>query len=403
MTITSQFSAPDSALGYLYQVRVALLWSLRRLKSGSDFVVSLETLDDVTFETSVGTPVELLQTKYHRIREAAITDASPDLWKSLRIWFEGYAGKIIPPGTTLYLITTGKAPEGSIASYLRSTGRDVDSALKGLETVARTSKSNANVPAFAAFLNASPVDRRKLMEDIVIIDSAPSIKDLDGELKAEVFWATERQYHEAFLERIEGWWLRRSLKQLASSEDEDRIHAVEIDEQMSELRDQFKRDSLPIDKDLLTFDLDETTRIAHASSEFVLQLEVVEAGKRRIASAVRDYYRAFEQRSRWLRNELLLIGDIAQYDRRLIEEWELIFDAVNDELRENPTEEMKQKAGRKVLEWAEHTSLPIRPRVIEPFVSRGSLHMLSDDLRLGWHPEFRDKFSTFPESKESVA
>ncbi len=213
----------------------------------------------------------------------------------------------------------------------------------------------------------------------------------------------ERQYHEAFLERIEGWWLRRSLKQLASSADEERIHAVEIDEQMSELRDQFKRDSLPIDEDLLTFDLDETTRIAHASSEFVLQLEVVEAGKRRIASAVRDYYRAFEQRSRWLRNELLLIGDIAQYDRRLIEEWELIFDAVNDELRENPTEEMKQKAGRKVLEWAEHTSLPIRPRVIEPFVSRGSLHMLSDDLRLGWHPEFRDIISTFPESKESVA
>ncbi len=181
MTTTSQFSAPDSALGYLYQVRVALLWSLRRLKSGCDFVVSLETLDDVTFETSVGNPEELLQTKHHRIREAAITDASPDLWKSLRIWFESYAGKIIPPGTTLYLMTTGKAPEGSIASYLRSTGRDVDSALKGLETVARTSKSNANVLAFAAFLNASPADRRKLMEDIVIIDSAPSITDLDGE------------------------------------------------------------------------------------------------------------------------------------------------------------------------------------------------------------------------------
>ena len=47
----SQFSAADSALGYLYQVRVALLWGLRRLKVGSDFLVSLETLDDVVFET----------------------------------------------------------------------------------------------------------------------------------------------------------------------------------------------------------------------------------------------------------------------------------------------------------------------------------------------------------------
>jgi hypothetical protein len=41
------FSAADSALGYLYQVRVALLWSLRRARAGADFVVSLETLDDV--------------------------------------------------------------------------------------------------------------------------------------------------------------------------------------------------------------------------------------------------------------------------------------------------------------------------------------------------------------------
>ncbi len=39
------FSAADSALGYLYQVRVALLWSLRRARAGAEFIVSLETLD----------------------------------------------------------------------------------------------------------------------------------------------------------------------------------------------------------------------------------------------------------------------------------------------------------------------------------------------------------------------
>lgn len=53
---SNAFSAADSALGYLYQVRVALLWSLRRAKVGGDFVVSLETLDDVTFESKGGTP-----------------------------------------------------------------------------------------------------------------------------------------------------------------------------------------------------------------------------------------------------------------------------------------------------------------------------------------------------------
>jgi hypothetical protein len=76
MTTSNPFSAADSALGYLYQVRAGLLWALRRLKMNDDFLISLETLDDVTFETKGGTPDELLQTKHHRDREASLTDAS---------------------------------------------------------------------------------------------------------------------------------------------------------------------------------------------------------------------------------------------------------------------------------------------------------------------------------------
>ena len=56
MTTSNPFSAADSALGYLYQVRAGLLWALRRLKMNDDFLISLETLDDVTFETKGGTP-----------------------------------------------------------------------------------------------------------------------------------------------------------------------------------------------------------------------------------------------------------------------------------------------------------------------------------------------------------
>jgi hypothetical protein len=102
--IDSPFSAADSLVGYLYQVRVALLWAMRRLRLGREFIVSLETLDDVLFETKGGTPEELLQTKHHRNREAVLTDASVDLWKSLRVWFEGSALKTIPAGSALHLL-----------------------------------------------------------------------------------------------------------------------------------------------------------------------------------------------------------------------------------------------------------------------------------------------------------
>ena len=391
MTDESTFSAADSLLGYLYQVRTALLWSLQKLPYGADFLVSVETLDDVAFETKGGTPQELVQTKHHRSRAAKLTDASPDLWKSLRIWFESAeAGKVIA-GTSLHLLTTARAASGSVAHNLRSWGRDVDAALSALESTAQSSSNKVNQPAYKAFLKATPARRRALLEAVIVIDAAPTIADADQALRAVVFSAVERQHLESFLERLEGWWIRRVLQQLATPG--DRILAEELESRMSDFREQFKQESLPIDDDLLDFTLDEATHAAHAGSTFVRQVELSKAGKHRVAAAVRDYYRAFEQRSRWLREELVFVGEIPKYERRLVEEWDLIFASMKDELGEEATAEAKERAARGVLHWAEQSVILIRPGVTEPFVTRGSLHMLADEKRVGWHPEFRDRLA----------
>ncbi len=162
---------------------------------------------------------------------------------------------------------------------------------------------------------------------------------------------------------------------------------------MSNLREQFKQDALPIADDLLNFTPDDAAIAAHDKSVFVRQLELCKANKRRVAAAVRDYYRAFEQRSRWLRDDLLMVGDLKVYEIRLVQEWELFFEARRDELGDKTAEDEKESAARKVLEWAEAACIPIRPAVTEPFVCRGSLHMLADALQVGWHAEFRDRLA----------
>jgi hypothetical protein len=76
------FGAADVAVGYLYQIRLALFLSLVRLKqaTAADFFISLEILDDVAFEAA-GRPAEILQAKHHRNRQANLADSSPDIWK----------------------------------------------------------------------------------------------------------------------------------------------------------------------------------------------------------------------------------------------------------------------------------------------------------------------------------
>ena len=76
------------------------------------------------------------------------------------------------------------------------------------------------------------------------------------------------------------------------------------------------------------------------------QLNLADAGEKRIVAAIRDYYRAFEQRSRWLRDDLLVVGDLANYERRLVEEWELVFEAAKDELGVEAAEAVKKQAAR---------------------------------------------------------
>lgn len=393
--MTTAFSAADSALGYLYQVRLALLWSLRRVRTGTDFIVSLETLDDVTFESTGGTPAELLQTKHHRSREASLSNASGDLWKSLRVWFEGHANKQIPPGTALYLLTTGAALPDSAASFLRTDGRDVAKALQILDTVAQTSESESNAPAYKAFLTASTTARRAILDDVVVLDRAPGVLTIDNELKVEVHWSAEPKHLDAFLQRLEGWWIRRVIKQLATSAQPAGILSAELEAEMCELREQFKQDNLPIDDDLLAFTLDDATHDAHADYRFVHQLNLIEASKKRVAAAIRDFYRAYEQRSRWLREDLLLVGDLSRYECKLVEEWELVFESTKDEIDAAAVESTKCKAARFVLAWAERVAVTIRPGVTEPFVVRGSLHMLADESppRIGWHPDFHDRLA----------
>ncbi len=402
MATTNQFSAVNPALGYLYQVRAALLWSLQKLREDESFQVSIEVLDDVAFESNVGEPSTFLQTKHHANRLAALTDSCSDLWKTLRVWIEGTIAGNIPANAALQLITTGTAPANSAANKLKSFNRDAIGARALLDVIARTSTSKANDSAYRAYESLSAPQRLAILERVVVIDAAPTIGDIDQELRTVVFWAVDRVNQTPFLDRLEGWWFRRVIDQLIA-DPSARIGSIEIESEMSDLRDQFRQDSLPIDGDLLDFELDDATSEAHVNYRFVKQLDVIEAGKRRIASAIRDYYRAYEQRSRWVREDLVVQLDLKRYEKRLFEEWETVFDAVCDEVGLDATDAQRKKAARSILQWAERASIPIRPGVTEPFLCRGSLHMIADEGRIGWHPDFRAMLSTVLSDARSAA
>lgn len=125
----------------------------------------------------------------------------------------------------------------------------------------------------------------------------------------------------------------------------------------------------------------------------------IDISKERIHSAILDFYRAFEQRSEWARENLLVSGELDRYEDRLVEEWKRFKDILFEELKENSAENVLKKAGKDLYKWAELESgkvhsLRIRERVTESYVTRGSFHILANAAlapRIYWHPRFLER------------
>jgi hypothetical protein len=356
----------------------------------------METLDDVVFETD-GSDVDILQTKHHINAEATLTDASPDLWKTLRIWIEGQADGTIPRDAQFFMVTTALCPDGTVAAYLRPEGRDEKKALERLAATVSTSTSSTNAPAYRAFTSLDDDRRLRLAKAVRVLDGSPSIRQLDDPLRQAVFFAVQRRFLDSYLERLEGWWYGRVLRHL-TDDSAAPILGEEIESEANRIRAHLSDESLPVDDDIMQATVGAS---GYMDRPFVGQLNIIGVNQNRVLHAIRNYYRAFEQRSRWMRENLLYVGELDRYEERLVEEWDLLFQQMRDDLGDTAAEDEMTRAAQVLYKWVETGAHnPIRRGVTEPAIARGTYQMLADDLRVGWHLEFRERLQALLSTAE---
>lgn len=340
----------------------------------------------MSFEVG-GEPAAVLQAKHSLNGAAMLTDLSAELWKTLRVWMVGLASGEVPADTARFLIATAEAPVGSACAALGIdvAGRDIAEAAKRLKHAATTSSNNDLKSAFEAYLNLDEAEREQMLSRIYVVPAQPNAAAILEQLEAELYHVS-LHHQDLSVQMLEGWWFKRVLHELIHPD--GGIPRAEIDEQISEIQESLKPDSLPIDEDLdaLMVALDQLPEFA--TRPFYQQVELVGGSRLRIRNAITSYLQAFRQRSAWTRHDLLFDVDLQKYDKRLHTEWELQYAQVCDELGPQATEEAMAQAGRAILKWAEDAHLPIRSGVNVPWVCRGSLHMLAEDRRVGWHPDF---------------
>jgi hypothetical protein len=389
--LSSPFSASSSAIGYIYQVRYALYLILQDINYEKE--VSIERLDDVAFEEG-GTPRELIQLKHHLKRTAALTNGCSDLWKTIRVWSDAVKKKEIDiDSVILSLVTTGTTSTNTAPYFLKpNLNRNPEKAHEIMLSFIDTSESSTNQVNYDAFLSLSEEEQLGLLRSIHIIDSSPNIIDVSDLIKNRLRLSTRRNHIDALFQRVEGWWFDKIIDQLVLNS-KGSILGYEVEDKINDFSEQLRPDSLPIDYYHET-PTEMTSEIVNENMTFVEQLRLLQLNNRSIELAMKDYYRAFIQRSRWAQDELLFMGELTKYEERLLDEWERQYERINRS-KKIVEEDIYIDRGLELYDWMSDSQYHIRPNCTEPYVMRGSYHILANkkSLCLGWHPKFRERLS----------
>lgn len=396
---TDKFAAGKQGLGYMYQPRLALL---KLLEMPENTNVLLEKDDDLDFFSNHGG--KILASLKHKAEDDAIADLSTDFWKSVNIWLVRYKrDSRAVSNLRFFMITTSIVSEGSFLTRLLADPQAVSDEASSLvklaeDTLAKT-KSQVIMPVAVAFNELSDSEKQDFLERITIFDGSPRIENIPEIIRDKHMRSVRREYRPSVFERLEGWWNDAVIRQLTGASS-DGIYGYEISDKLSSIADEYKSDNLPITfrgkNPANEIDTDSDPRL------FVKQLRHIGLSSSRIRSAIVDYYRAFEQRSAWARESLLVSGEVEDYEDRLTEEWERYKNLFFDELSVDTAEEALVAAGKTLYDWVEFktadiASLRIRALVSEPYVLRGSYHILANKTphpSVYWHPHFLNRLQT---------
>lgn len=392
----SPYSAAAQGIGYIYQPRFALLKILDFAESTS---VLIEKEDDLDFIDAGGK--KSLASLKHKAPGDRVNDLSTDFWKSVRIWLASYKrADRTASNLRFFLFTTGVVSKTSfLMSFLDDAERS-DTIVALTWEVMASSESKLVAEVAVSFSDLSSDEVEDFLSRITIIDNGPRITDLPHIIQDRHLRTIRRENRPHVFERLEGWWNDIMVK-LLTGERTDPLFGYEVSDKLSAIAEEYRSDNLPI-----TFrsaapdavDAENDPRL------FVEQLRSIGISTNRIQSAIVDYYRAFEQRSAWARESLLVSGEMEDYEDRLSDEWSRYKDVVFESLTETSGEEALTAAGRNLYKWAEFETerFRIRERVTEPYVVRGAFHMLANTRpspRIFWHPRFLDRLAAVLEVK----
>jgi hypothetical protein len=393
-TQINSHGAEGAALGFYFQTFYALETLVAQ--TADDAAVAVERLDDV--ELTTGGQTLLYQLK-HSISTAPppITLKACALWRTIKVWVD-----ILPnlslSDTTLHLIAVGSIPPDSPLQTLTNLDDDRSALITALTEEAqrviyardKAKAENKKLPfsdrsdGCEAFLNLVGNERLSLFRRVLIKQNCPTIDKIEDGIAGHLTLLPSEQ-RPLVAKRLIEWWDREIVHSLCGKR-ERAVTRIELQTQIMSIVSDLEEGKLIPEFETVT-----PPENYQADGMLTRQIRLVEGRPSDLTKAIREEWKAREQRSRWLNNNPAMATKINNYDLLLKEHWSDRHTQISEECAE--LEDTKKcEAGLNLLRWThEQAPTEVRPIANEwtaAYYVRGSYQVLAIDLEVGWHPDF---------------
>ncbi|MEO1017341.1 MAG: ABC-three component system protein [Pseudomonadota bacterium] len=255
---------------------------------------------------------------------------------------------------------------------------------------AAAAKANRRLPhadrvnGCEAFLSLSEGERLNLMRRVLIRPKSPDITKIEH-LIAEHLKILPADQRLSVAKRLVQWWDRQIVYSLCGKRDRV-VSRTELQQQISSIVGDIEHNKL-----IAEFETVSPPDDYQPDGMLARQIKLVGGKPSDHSRAIREEWKAREQRSKWLINNPAMAVTINDYDRVLQEHWSDLHCRMVEECVEVDGKE-KCVSGLKILRWTHDDA----PNVVRPiahgwnaaYYVRGSYQVLAINLSVGWHPEY---------------
>lgn len=384
-------SATGQLAGYLFQPdrALVLLCSCKNKEA-----VSIELVDDVAAVNEKGEVIYREQDK-SSIQENGepFKNRSKDLWNTLKIWIDDVKnGTLKIESTKLVCVTNKKLDKELIIKKIAAakTEDEIAAAILLLKTAA--AKPPAVIKEISAAVIAEEEILKQLIAKIELIEDN-TLETRNQEIADKLH--LEDEIKENVILSLRGWLLNSILTQLDKGK-APIIKKSDFNNRLSRIINKEKDDRIVFEvKRLVKSRISEEDREQVSDRIFVKQLDLIEHPEKSsiLLDAIDDFLCSESERTR-----LTLKGDIDRED----------LNDMDDTSRERWKEVFRRKRTslKIVMDESEMAELAydIYDSVVSgyvaklkgidtyPYLTKGSFHKLSDELEIGWHPNWEKHF-----------